>query len=230
MSKEKYLSESTIKETPKQRFSIKLKDGSITSDKITDGAITTPKIKDSSVTKEKLSEDVQNTLNNVGGKFDKSSIVQSIGLSEDKVMSQKAVTDELKDIHDTTDNIISVMVKNGFNIDLASSRGWSFRYKTISEPSVDGSYKAFTTLSAEAKFYALNVTDKITNINWTRNTENPEADAAWNKAHTNCGLSIPISYTDLGGDIYQIGHAEFTCTAEYNAEGDMYVAQKSVSF
>ena len=197
---------------------------------IKEGSITNSKIADNTITKEKLTKDVQEAINAVSDKFDKSSVVQSIGLSEDKVMSQKAVTEELKDIHDTTDNIISVMVKNGFNIDLASSRGWSFRYKTISEPNVDGSYKAFTTLSAEAKFYALNVTDKITNITWTRNTGNPEEDAVWNKAHANCGLSIPIAYPDLGGEIYQIGHVEFTCTAEYNDEGDMYVAQKTVSF
>lgn len=135
-----------------------------------------------------------------------------------------------KSVQETLSDIYNLIETEGLTLVLKSSRGWSFRYKTISEPNVDGSYKAFTTLSAEAKFYALNVTDKITNITWTRNTENPEADAAWNKTHANCGLSIPISYPDLGGDIYQIGHAEFTCTAEYDAEGDMYVAQKTVSF
>lgn len=261
MSKEKYLSESALKDTPKQRFSIKIRDGSVTTDKVADKAITSPKLADDSITtskiadntitKEKLTSDVLDAKNIkyskagsslgsdnvqdaideiVDDKFDKTSVVQSIGQSESKVMSQKAVTDELKDIHDTTDNIISVMVKNGFNIDLTSSKGWSFRYRAISESNSDGTYKAFTTLSAEAKFYALDVTDKITGITWTRDTGDAEADAAWNKAHTSCGLSIPISYPDLGGNVYQIGHANFTCTAEYNAEGDMYVAQKTVSF
>lgn len=197
---------------------------------IKEGSITNSKIADNTITKEKLTKDVQEAINAVSDKFDKSSVVQSIGLSEENVMSQKAVTEELNDIHETTDNIISVMVKNGFNIDLSSSKGWTFRYKAISEANSDGSYKAFTTLSAEAKFYALNVTDKITNITWTRNTDNPEEDEAWNKAHKDCGLSIPISYADLGGNVYQIGHADFTCTAEYNTEEDMYVAQKTVSF
>lgn len=197
---------------------------------IKDGSITNSKIADNTITKEKFTKDVQDAINDVSSKVDKTAVVQTIGQSKENVMSQKAVTDELKDLHDTTDNIISVMMENGFNIDLSSSKGWTFRYRTISEPNSDGSYKTFTTLSAEAKFYALNVTDKITNITWTRNTDNPAEDETWNKAHKDCGLTIPISYPDLGGNAYQIGHAEFTCTAEYNAEGDMYTAQKTVSF
>lgn len=197
---------------------------------VKDGSITASKIANKTITKEKFTDDVQNAIDSIEGKLDKGSVVQTIGTSEDKVMSQKAVTEELKSIHDTTDDIISVMAKNGLNIDLSSSTGWYFRYRTICGANVDGSYKPFTTLSIEARFYFTDVTDKITNITWTRDTDDPEADAAWNKAHANCGLSLPIAYPDLGGNIYQIGHASFTCTAEYDVDGDMYTAQETVSF
>ena len=197
---------------------------------IADGAVTTPKIADGSVTKDKLSKELQSTIDDVGGKIDKDSIVQSVGVAKDKVMSQKAVTDELNGIHDTTDYIISVMVKKGFNIDLASSAGWTFTFRSITQTSSDGTFLPFTTLSIVAMWYAQEVTSKIYNIAWTRDSGNKESDEAWNKAHTNNKLELPITYDDLGGNAYVMGKVNFTCTAGYDADGEWQKTQKTVCF
>lgn len=197
---------------------------------VIDGSITTNKIANRTVTKEKLTSDIVDTLDSVDSKFDKNNVVQETGYSEEKVMSQKAVTDELDSIHDTTDNIISVLVKNGFIVEIGSTKGWTFKLANITQSRTDGTYAVFTTLSVDAKWYVNNVTDKITNVKWTRDSGNAEADAIWNKAHENCGLSIPISFEDLGEDCYQIGHVNFTCEAEYDADGEWQKTQKTVTF
>jgi len=197
---------------------------------IIDGSVTADKIANNTITKEKLTSDIRETLDSVDSKFNKSNVVQETGYSEEDVMSQKAVTEELDSIHDTTDNIISVLVKNGFIVDINSSRGWTFKLSNITQTRADGTYAAFTTLSVGAKWYVNNVTDKITNIKWTRDSGNKEADELWNKAHENSKLSIPISFEDLGEECYQIGHVNFTCEAEYDANGEWQKTQKTVTF
>lgn len=197
---------------------------------IADGAVTTSKIADGAVTKDKLSKELQETISDVDDKIDKSSIVQSIGVAKDKVMSQKAVTDELESIHETTDSIISVMVKKGFNIELSSSAGWYFTLRSIMQSSSDGTFLPFTTLSIVALWYAQEVTGKIYNVTWTRDSGNKEADEAWNKVHANNKLELPITYDDLGGNAYVMGKVNFTCTAEYDADGEWQKTQKTVCF
>lgn len=197
---------------------------------IIDGSVTADKIANNTITKEKLTSDIRETLDSVDSKFNKSNVVQETGYSEEDVMSQKAVTEELDSIHDTTDNIISVLVKNGFIVDINSSRGWTFKLSNITQTRADGTYAAFTTLSVGAKWYVNNVTDKITNIKWTRDSGNKEADELWNKAHENSKLSIPISFEDLGEECYQIGHVSFICEAEYDANGEWQKTQKTVTF
>ena len=163
-------------------------------------------------------------------KFDKSNVAQTTGSSTLKVMSQKTVTDELAGIKDTTNAIFSILAENSFNVSLDSSRGWSFRYSEISKVREDGTYKDFTTLSVSAKWYADDVTDKISNVSWTRNSGSKELDEVWNKAHADAMLSIPISFEDLGANIYRIGHVNFTCEAEYNKDGEVKRALRTITF
>ena len=207
---------------------------------VVDGSITNKKIADKTITKEKLTDDVliaenikvgdSNLTSVLDKKVDKSSVVQETGYSKTDIMSQKAVTDELDNINDATNKIISILAENGFNINLLSSNGMTFKYSYITQTNADGSYADFTTLSIDAKWFVNDVTDEIYNIKWTRDTGDEEADAAWNKAHENCGPSISISYRDLGGSCYEIGHVSFTCEAEYNAEGEVKTAVQSVNF
>lgn len=210
MSTEKYIGESTLLKLPKKKIGIQLKDGAITEGKLADGSVTTDKIADKTIPKEKLKDDVLTTKNIKDG--------------------DSSLADTIEDIYDTTDNIISIIVKSGFNVELSSSNGWSFRIADMTQLRADGMYAAFTTLFVNAKWYAQNVTSKLSNITWTRDTGDEEADALWNKAHAGNKLSISISYEDLGNEYYQIGHVNFTCEAEYNAEGEWVSTKKTVTF
>lgn len=230
MSTEKYLGESSLVDKPKKKLNFQLIDGAVTEKKLAESAVTANKIANNTVAKEKLTSDIRDILDSVDSKLNKNNVVQETGYSETDVMSQKAVTEELDDIHDTTDNIISVLVKNGFIVEINSSRGWTFKLSNITQTRADGTYAAFTTLSVDAKWYVNNVTNKITNVKWTRDSGNKEADEIWNKAHENSKLSIPISFEDLGEECYQIGHVNFTCEAEYDANGEWQKTQKTVTF
>lgn len=210
MNTEKYIGESTLLKLPKKKIGIQLKDGAVTEGKLADSSVTTDKIADKTIPKEKLKDDVLITENIKDG--------------------DNSLADTLEDIHDTTDNIISIIVRSGFNIELSSSNGWSFRIADMTHLRADGMYAAFTTISVSAKWYAIDVTDKLSNITWTRDSGNEELDTIWNKAHAGSKLSIPISYEDLGSDYYQIGHVSFTCDAEYDAEGEWAKTKKTVTF
>ena len=142
----------------------------------------------------------------------------------------QSVQKTLDEMEETANHIISILANTGFNIELLSSNGMTFKYSYITQTNADGSYADFTTLSITARWYVNDVTDEIYNIKWTRDTDDEESDAAWNKAHENCGSSISISYRDLGGSCYEIGHVSFTCEAEYNAEGEVKTAVQSVNF
>lgn len=65
MSKENFLSESSIRDKPKKRLNLVLRERSVTTDKIADAAIDTSKIKERSVTADKLSEGIIDELYNV---------------------------------------------------------------------------------------------------------------------------------------------------------------------
>lgn len=60
--KEKYLSESLIKDKPIKALGLQIREGAITTPKIAKDAVTTSKIMDKSVTPNKLSDDVQSEL------------------------------------------------------------------------------------------------------------------------------------------------------------------------
>lgn len=143
---------------------------------------------------------------------------------------EQSVQKTLDEMEDTTNHIISILANTGFNIELLSSNGMTFKYSYITQTNADGSYADFTTLSITARWYVNDVTDEIYNIKWTRDTGDEESDAAWNKAHENCGSSVSISYRDLGGSCYEIGHVSFSCEAQYDAEGEVKKAVQSVNF
>lgn len=58
MGKEKYIGESAIKDSPRKRLSLMLRDGSVDTKKIADKAVTTEKIANGAVTREKLSDSI----------------------------------------------------------------------------------------------------------------------------------------------------------------------------
>ncbi len=135
-------------------------------------------------------------------------IEQNLGNSPDLIMSQKAVTEAL-------DNLANSIATSGFVLYMSSSMGWSWRIYQLRAFNSDGSYKAFTKLSVQARYNGLDVTSKLQNVVWERDSGNQEADAVWNKTHENIGLSLSLTYEDLGEDSYRIGQVFFTCTAEY---------------
>ena len=117
-----------------------------------------------------------------------------------------------------------------FTLEMLSSKLWNFRLNDLMATNADGSWKVFTTLSVVGRLYNQDVTDSMTNIVWTRETNNPTADNKWALSHANCGLSVDLTYEDLGGSAFKIGSVTFRCDAEIKDGETMYSEDVSVSF
>lgn len=117
-----------------------------------------------------------------------------------------------------------------FTLEMLSSKLWNFRLNELMATNADGSWKVFTTLSVVGRLYNQDVTDSMTNIVWTRETNNPTADNKWALYHANCGLSVDLTYEDLGGAAFKIGSVTFRCNAEIKDGETMYSEDVSVSF
>lgn len=117
-----------------------------------------------------------------------------------------------------------------FTLEMLSSKLWNFRLNDLMATNADGSWKVFTTLSVVGRLYNQDVTDSMTNIVWTRETNNPTADNKWALSHANCGLSVDLTYEDLGGAAFKIGSVTFRCNAEIKDGETMYSEDVSVSF
>lgn len=117
-----------------------------------------------------------------------------------------------------------------FTLEMLSSKLWNFRLNELMATNADGSWKVFTTLSVVGRLYNQDVTDSMTNIVWTRKTNNPTADNKWALSHANCGLSVDLTYEDLGGAAFKIGSVTFRCNAEIKDGETMYSEDVSVSF
>lgn len=151
-------------------------------------------------------------------------IRQTLGDNPRAVISQKAITEIIN-------NMIDSFAVGGFCLYLNSSMGWSWRLYQLKALNQDGSYKTFTTLNLTARFNGINITDKIKNIVWERDTGNEVSDAAWNKAHTNTKLSLPLTFEDLGSSDYVMGNTMFTVTAEYDTDVETKVtSSQSLQF
>lgn len=150
-------------------------------------------------------------------------IVQTLGNNPKALVSQKAITE-------IVNNLIDSFSVGGFCLYLNSSMGWSWRLYQLKRLNEDGSYKAFTTLNLTARFNGIDITSKIKNIVWKRDTGNVASDNAWNKAHANTKLSLPISYDDLGDSNYVMGNTMFTCSAEYDTDAETKIASQSLQF
>lgn len=154
-------------------------------------------------------------------KVSKSDIVQNTGQSTDKVMSQKAVTDQLE-------AMMEIMNLNSFALQMFSTNGWNFSYSMVTKKDSDGNFLPFTTLSVKAFYYNQEVTGSIYKVKWTRETSYTRDDAIWNLKHENMTNDIPITYEDLGGDNYQIGDVVFKCEAQYTVDGASYQSAKKI--
>ena len=117
-----------------------------------------------------------------------------------------------------------------FTLEMLSSKYWSFRLSDLMATNADGSWKVFTALSVVGRLYNQDVTDSMTNVVWTRETNNPTADNKWNLSHANSGLSVDLTYEDLGGTAFQVGTVVFRCSAEIKDGETMYSEDVSVNF
>ena len=64
MNKGNYFSEAAMKDIPKKKLKLEIRDGSVTERKIAEDAVTTDKIKDGAVTYEKLSDNIMSDMKN----------------------------------------------------------------------------------------------------------------------------------------------------------------------
>lgn len=117
-----------------------------------------------------------------------------------------------------------------FTLEMLSSKLWNFRLNDLMATNADGSWKVFTTLSVVGRLYNQDVTDSMVNVVWTRDSGDPTADNKWALSHANCGLSIDLTYEDLGGAAFKIGSVTFRCNAEIKDGETMYSEDVSVSF
>lgn len=117
-----------------------------------------------------------------------------------------------------------------FTLEMQSSKLWNFRLNDLMATNADGSWKVFTTLSVVGRLYNQDVTDSMVNVVWTRDSGNPTADNKWALSHANCGLSVDLTYEDLGGAAFKIGSVTFRCNAEIRDGETMYSEDVSVSF
>lgn len=117
-----------------------------------------------------------------------------------------------------------------FTLEMLSSKLWNFRLNDLMATNADGSWKVFTTLSVVGRLYNQDVTDSMTNVVWIRDSGDPTADNKWALSHANCGLSVDLTYEDLGGTAFKIGSVTFRCNAEIKDGETMYSEDVSVSF
>lgn len=117
-----------------------------------------------------------------------------------------------------------------FTLEMLSSKLWNFRLNDLMATNADGSWKVFTTLSVVGRLYNQDVTDSMVNVVWTRDSGNPASDNKWALSHANCGLSVDLTYEDLGGAAFKIGSVTFRCDAEIKDGETMYSEDVSVSF
>lgn len=117
-----------------------------------------------------------------------------------------------------------------FTLEMQSSKLWNFRLNDLMATNADGSWKVFTTLSVIGRLYNQDVTDSMVNVVWTRDSGNPTVDNKWALSHANCGLSVDLTYEDLGGAAFKIGSVTFRCDAEIKDGETMYSEDVSVSF
>lgn len=117
-----------------------------------------------------------------------------------------------------------------FTLEMFSSKLWSFRLNDLMAMNGDGSWKVFTTLSVIGRLYNQDVTDSMVNVVWTRDSGDPTADNKWALSHADCGLSVDLTYEDLGGAAFKIGSVTFRCDAEIKDGETMYAENVSVSF
>lgn len=117
-----------------------------------------------------------------------------------------------------------------FTLEMLSSKLWNFRLNDLMATNADGSWKVFTILSVVGRLYNQDVTDSMVNVVWTRDSGNPTADNKWALSHANSGLSVDLTYEDLGGSAFKVGTVVFRCEAQIKDGETMYSEDVSVSF
>ena len=117
-----------------------------------------------------------------------------------------------------------------FTLEMLSSKLWNFRLNDLMATNADGHWKVFTTLSVVGRLYNQDVTNSMTNVAWTRDSGDPTADNKWALSHANCGLSVDLTYEDLGGSAFKVGTVVFRCEAQIKDGETMYSEDVSVSF
>jgi hypothetical protein len=89
-------------------------------------------------------------------------------------------------------------------VHISSTNGTVFRLTNIS-----------TTLTAQIFKGNEDITSTISPINmqWTRDSSDPESDTLWNNGHANIGTSVSITDADMGNNWFTQRRVKFTFTA-----------------
>ena len=107
--KEKYISESLLKDKPKKKLSLMLGDGVVTTQKIHDGAVTEDKLASQSVTADKLNDDVISIMSSIeeGG----IPLQQNFGNHENLGISQKFLTEQVGEEYNSSEDTVKGHIK-----------------------------------------------------------------------------------------------------------------------
>lgn len=111
MSKDRYLSEAALKDKPVKRFTIKIKDSSITPQKIANSSITTEKLADNAVTTEKIA---QGAVTSEKIEYDavKNHHIDDGAVTTDKLFDYCVQTEKLEDYAVTMEKLADGSVVN----------------------------------------------------------------------------------------------------------------------
>lgn len=104
MSKENYLSESALKDSPVKKYRLKLREGSVTTDKIADGNVTTEKVAEGAIDTGRMA-DRSVTAEKIADKAVGTSKIEEAAVTYDKIKDSAVIAEKIADGAVTTDKI-----------------------------------------------------------------------------------------------------------------------------
>ena len=165
MSKEKYIGEAALKDKPGKKFTLVIKDGSVTTNKIADESVTTEKVANEAVTSDKLAEFAVTE-----GKLEDGAVVERTidegAITTPKIASGAVETDKIANENVTSEKLA------GDSVTTSKIKNESVTTEKLAESSVE-----------ESKIKNGAVTnDKIAQDSLTKDKFDPELRKALNAA------------------------------------------------